>query len=248
MADSSPTLTYGVDRKPLDSAKLIDGNPGTVVLLPLPEKGKPQYLNIDFPAPFTAQAITVAFDTWNSEIAGVLEVSDDGQNFRKVRPLTMRWPVSSANFDKVSAKHYRIALRPQEDWFFQQFAKGVPLGEVELHMDRRIEDIPGKAAYIRQDAFSGEPANSAEETLHRDQVVDLSAMMDQDGRCTWDVPQGKWTVIRFGHASTGKMNHPAPVGSLGLECDKLSKKALEAHFDGLMGKLLAISRPWAEKP
>src|SRR5208282_1815927 len=97
MADSSPTLTYGADRKTLDSAKLMDGNPGTVVLLPLPEKGKPLYLNIDFPAPFTAQAITVAFDTWNSEIDGTLEVSDDGQNYRTVRPLTMRWPVSSAN-------------------------------------------------------------------------------------------------------------------------------------------------------
>ena len=239
MADFSPTITYGADRKPLDAAKLMDGNPGTVVLLPLTEKGKPQYLNIDFPEPFTAQAITVAFDTWNSEIDGTLEVSDDGQNFRTVRPLTMRWPVSSANFDKVSARHYRIALRAQEDWFFQAFKNGIPLGEVELHTDRRIEDIPGKAAYIRQDVFSGEPANAAEETLRRDQVVDLSAKMDKGGRFTWDVPEGKWMVIRFGHTSTGKMNHPAPVGSLGLECDKLSKKALDAHFDGLLGKLLA---------
>ena len=34
------------------------------------------------------------------------------------------------------------------------------------------------------------------------------------------------------------MNHPAPKESLGLECDKLSKKAIEVQFDGLMGKLL----------
>ena len=34
------------------------------------------------------------------------------------------------------------------------------------------------------------------------------------------------------------MNHPAPQESLGLECDKLSKKAVEAHFAGLIGKLL----------
>jgi len=244
MADSSPTLTYGADHKALDSAKLIDGNPGTVILLPLPEKGKPLYLNIDFPAPFTAQAITVAFDTWNSEIAGVLEASDDGQTYRTVRPLTMRWPVSSVNFDKVSARHFRIVMRPESDWFFQQFKDGIPLGEVELHAEPRIEDIPGKAAYIRQsqyaggqDAYSGEPASP--QTLRWDQVVDLSAKMDQDRRLTWDVPEGKWTVIRFGHTSTGKMNHPAPKESLGLECDKLSKKAVEAQFEGLMGKLLA---------
>ena len=87
---------------------------------------------------------------WNSEIAGALEVSDDGQNFRTIRPLTLRWPVSSVNFQKVTARYYRILLKPdlEDDWFFEQFAKGIPLGEVELHADLRIEDIPGKAAYI----------------------------------------------------------------------------------------------------
>jgi hypothetical protein len=238
MAESSPKLTYGTDRKGFDFAKLIDGNPGTVALLPPPERGQPQYLNIEFPEPFTAQALTVAMDTWNSRIEGALEVSDDGQHFRTIRPLIVRWPVSSVNFPKVTARYYRLLLRPRGDWFFQQFADGIPLGEVELHADSRIEDVPGKAAYIRQDAFSGEPAFSPETTIHRDQVVDLSSRMDGQGQLTWDVPDGKWVVVRFGHTSTGKMNHPAPKESLGLECDKLSKKAIEVHFAGLMGKLL----------
>src|SRR5271157_6094359 len=46
MADRSPKLTYGVDRKSFDAAKLTDGNPGTVALLPMPQAGQPQYLNI----------------------------------------------------------------------------------------------------------------------------------------------------------------------------------------------------------
>jgi hypothetical protein len=238
MADRSPKLTYGADRKSFDSAKLTDGNPGTVVLLPLPQAGQPQYLNIEFAEPFTAQALTVALDTWNSEIAGALEVSDDGQNFRTVRPLTLRWPVSSVNFQKVTARYYRILLKPRRDWFFGQFAKGIPLGEVELHTDLRIEDIPGKAAYIRHDALSGEASLSPEMAVHRDQVMELTGKMDQNGQLTWEVPAGKWTVLRLGHTSTGKMNHPAPKESLGLDCDKLSKKAIEVQFAGLMGKLL----------
>jgi len=239
MAESSPKLTYSADRKNFDSAKLMDGDPGTVALLPLPAMGQPHYLNIDFPEPFTAQALTVALDTWNSQIEGALEVSDDGQNFRMVRPLTLRWPVSSVNFPKVTARYYRIVLKPpQEDSFFQTFAKGIPLGEVELHAALRIEDIPGKAAYIRQDVFSGEPALPQEMAVREEQVVDLSSKMKEDGQFTWDVPEGKWTVLRIGHTSTGKMNHPAPKESLGLECDKLSKKAIEMHFAGLMGKVL----------
>jgi hypothetical protein len=70
MADCSPKLTYGADRKSFDAAKLTDGNPATVVLLPLNQAGRPQYLNIEFAEPFTAQAVTVALDTWNSEVDG----------------------------------------------------------------------------------------------------------------------------------------------------------------------------------
>jgi hypothetical protein len=245
MADSSPRLSYGVERKSFDASNLLDGNPGTLALLPLSEREKPQCLNIEFAEPFTAQALTVALDTWDSVIEGTLEASDDGQDFRTLRPITLRWPVSSVNFDKVTARYFRIVLKPGGDGFFQQYAKGIPLGEVELHSAARIEDVPGKASYLRQDeyrggqdAYAGEPSFTAEMTVRREQVVDLTGKMDSKGQLTWDVPEGKWTVLRFGHTSTGKMNHPAPKESLGLECDKLSKKATEVQFAGLMGELL----------
>src|SRR5271166_4596180 len=60
MAECSPKFTSGPDRKSSDSGKLNDGDPGTVALLPLPEAGQPISLNIEFPEPFTAQALTVA--------------------------------------------------------------------------------------------------------------------------------------------------------------------------------------------
>ncbi len=63
--------------------------------------------------------------------------------------------------------------------------------------------------------------------------------MDKEGRLAWDVPAGKWTVLRFGHTSTGVKNAPAPASGRGLECDKLSKEGIEANFAGMMGKLIA---------
>ena len=55
--------------------------------------------------------------------------------------------------------------------------------------------------------------------------------------------QGKWTLLRMGHTTTGKDNHPAPLEGRGLECDKLSKEAAEIHFNNLMGKLIADNKP-----
>ncbi|MGQ9699446.1 MAG: glycosyl hydrolase, partial [Armatimonadota bacterium] len=46
-------------------------------------------------------------------------------------------------------------------------------------------------------------------------------------------------VLRLGHTPTGAVNAPSPESGRGLECDKLSKEAVEAHFAGMMAKLIA---------
>ena len=51
-----------------------------------PPKGEPQYLNIEFPQPFTAQGLTVSLDVWNAHLDTVLEVSDDGEHYRHRPP------------------------------------------------------------------------------------------------------------------------------------------------------------------
>ena len=241
MADCSPKLTYGLDHKSFDFAPLIDGDFATVGILPPVEEGQAQVLNIEFPKPFEAQALTLALEPWNAEVSGVIEISDDGKNYRPVRPYTIHWPVSSVNFPKVVAAHYRVSIKgPPEDldWLFRTFTKGFPIAEMELHASPRIEDIPGKASYIRQEVFSSEPSISSEMAIPRDHILDISQHMDSSGRLDWEAPAGRWTVLRVGHTSTGKLNHPAPEESIGLECDKLSKKAIEVHFDSFAGKLI----------
>jgi hypothetical protein len=117
--------------------------------------------------------------------------------------------------------------------------------------DARIGSFREKAADIPMDASPEVPAAwpsvSPEQTIPRSRLVNLTARLDKGGRIAWDVPEGKWTILRLGHTTTGKDNHPAPESGRGLECDKLSKEAVRAHFDGLMGKLIADVGPLAGK-
>ena len=83
---------------------------------------------------------------------------------------------------------------------------------------------------------------SAEAVIPRGQVIDLTAKMDHEGKLNWTPPAGKWLVMRFGHTSTGKENHPAPKTGMGFECDKLSKAAATLHFENLMGKIIQQNR------
>jgi hypothetical protein len=79
-------------------------------------------------------------------------------------------------------------------------------------------------------------------TVPREKIVELTSRCNPSGQLTWDVPAGDWILLRLGHTTTGKDNHPAPLAGRGLECDKLSKAAAEAAFAGLMKKVIADSK------
>lgn len=109
----------------------------------------------------------------------------------------------------------------------------------------RIPHINGKAAYTIGSAGPADDQLTPEMIIPSDRIVDVSGRTDASGRMTWDVPAGKWTIMRIGHTSTGAVNAPAPETGRGLECDKLSKEGIEANFQGMMAKLIADNAPLA---
>ena len=113
-----------------------------------------------------------------------------------------------------------------------------------------VSDIDEKALYVRApyssqpgvkpflpapSEFPGLPAGAA---IDPARIVDLSGKLTPDGRLAWDVPAGRWTILRFGRTTTGANTRPAPVPGLGLECDKLDAAAFDAHYDAFVGALL----------
>lgn len=112
----------------------------------------------------------------------------------------------------------------------------------------RIPDIRGKAGFDSNvgplPAQFPQPPGPA---IPRSGVLNISDRMQPDGRLNWDAPEGEWTILRIGHAPTGKNNHPAPPEGRGLECDKLSREALDAHWNGMMAKIIADLGPLAGK-
>lgn len=106
----------------------------------------------------------------------------------------------------------------------------------------------GRTGVIRQDGlvpdFSPGPAGLA---VAKNNLIDLTGKLDAKGKLTWDVPAGNWTILRMGHVPTGKDNHPAPPEGDGLEVDKLSREAMDTHWDGMMAKVLSDIGPLAGK-
>lgn len=112
-------------------------------------------------------------------------------------------------------------------------AHGYTISKLAAKSVATTQEIPPQSEY---------PTLEPEAVVPRNRVVTLGEPFYKEGRLTWEVPPGAWTLLRLGHTTTGKDNHPAPLSGRGLECDKLSKEAAEAAYAGLMSKLVQDSR------
>ena len=100
--------------------------------------------------------------------------------------------------------------------------------------------------YYEDIALLAYPA-TAGKTVPTAAVVDLTTKISVTGKLVWSVPPGIWTLQRIGHTTTGSSTRPPVAGGNGLECDKLSRAAMDEHFAGMMGKLIATAGPLAGK-
>ncbi len=113
----------------------------------------------------------------------------------------------------------------------------------------RIPGIEAKAAFQRRGAKKSSQAEpTPQSNIAPAAIINLTAQMDAAGRLVWDVPAGKWTILRLGHTSTGAENAPAPKSGRGLECDKLSPAGIEANFAGMMAKLAGDTGIASQRP
>ena len=67
-------------------------------------------------------------------------------------------------------------------------------------------------------------------------VIDLTGKMDKNGHLDWQVPAGKWKIIRTGHRMTGsRLSIAQPEGD-GLSVDWFNRRGVELQFEHL-GKM-----------
>ncbi len=119
----------------------------------------------------------------------------------------------------------------------------------------RLADADAKAIYYR-DPFSSKvgvapflpapaefPDLPAGQCLDASRLINLTSHLAPDGRLTWTVPPGNWTILRLGRTTTGQTTRPAPRPGLGLESDKFAAAALDAHFAAFTQKILDQAGP-----
>jgi hypothetical protein len=68
--------------------------------------------------------------------------------------------------------------------------------------------------------------------VRKNRIVNLTSRMSAGGALEWDAPAGDWTILRIGYTPTGAENRPAVPAGRGLECDKMSRLAVDHYWQG----------------
>ena len=115
---------------------------------------------------------------------------------------------------------------------------------VRLWSAARKNSWRGEAGWtlIAKEPFQQHTAQNPLAFVKTKDIIDLSDKMRPDGTLDWtapagDIPEGKWTVLRFGHVNFGKRNAPATPEATGWECSKFDPKGAEVQFANYVGML-----------
>ena len=103
---------------------------------------------------------------------------------------------------------------------------------------------PGVLPYIKTAASYNESTGSATDPSS---VIHITGRLHKDGTLEWEVPPGRWTIMRFVRRNNGAVTRPAPEPGLGFEADKFDTVAFDAHYDTYVGKLIRKVQPLKDK-
>ena len=261
---SPPRLTSTPAVPTLDH--LFDQSGREPVEISPPSANQPVLIQMDYGQPFTARSLSYSVrpvskapvivteqpGNWSDNPSepgkppippiGELESSHDGVQWQRVCNVPGRgyrqdgWILQTTAFPAATARFFRLKLH---GWDGAEKGKSLPLGNIRLNSEALIDQWEEKSANVED--FSNPdrtPPYQGDEVIDPDKIVDLTGQADANGRLTWDVPPGRWTILRFGHTPTGAgTKHGRPEG-MGLECDKLSAEATTVQYKNYVGRIL----------
>ncbi|HEV7331539.1 MAG TPA: glycosyl hydrolase [Flavisolibacter sp.] len=231
----------------VDKAAVTGERSGGVTIQPA-MNSEPAWLLFEFKEPHPVHFLTFQIAATDDAIreegrtSVALQSSDDGIAFTTVATISTGLAAELAAGNKfitydiqpVKAKYFRfLSLRARR------------FSQVRFSGYTRLHNFLEKTGSRFQ--FSGEATSpiysSAEQkapehsVIANDSILDLTGKVDENGILHWNLPQGSWTVLRFGYTVTGAVNKAAPENGTGLECDKFNPAAIDFHFDRMMEHL-----------
>ncbi|WP_321346141.1 glycosyl hydrolase [uncultured Draconibacterium sp.] len=259
LADLNPKITSSGGNFTLK--QLTDGDFSYATLLPRDNRKGYAWIQYEFEKAQTIKAISVASDEIKGQWEALpptnnksLEISRDGKSFERICYIpTGGVEQQTITIPETTAKYFRITFNNPVPTNYSELmggsnvpAAGSMVAEIVLHPVTKINHAEEKAGFAAVYDLERYPTPETNTPISGNDIIDLTDKFE-DGKLNWQIPSGKWKILRFGYSLTGKKNHPASPEATGLEVDKLDARAVRDYFNnyldqykdatgGLMGK------------
>jgi hypothetical protein len=246
MQNNIPELTS--NKGAINAEALLDDDLNSNITLSSSGKPGVAWIQFTYAQPFKAKAFTIA--SRRGIPFGKLMVSTDGINYKVLATLPGKSgyrgsTVRTFSFPEIAAKFYRVeltgaAFRPADVISEITTApdSAYQLSELKLFSGAKVNRWEDKAGFNFMFEYESVATPESGDAIPKSEIIDLTEKMNTDGTLNWNVPEGKWTIMRFGYSLTGAKNRPAVPAGLGYEVDKLSKKHTQSYLQGYTAPLL----------
>lgn len=176
------------------------------------------WIQYAFDKPFTCRSIVIRTNGNNYQAQrSIIEVSDDGINFRSVgrlQPPRHGWQDADEDvthsITPTTAKYFRFIYNKagsepgSEDLDAAKWKQSLKIRGIELLGAARINQYEGKNGSVwRVSKWTTEEQVGDEACVPLNKVINITQYLSVDGRLNWNAPAGNWTILRMGHTSTG---------------------------------------------
>ena len=244
-----PRLVRASGDFPGDFAGFCAGT--NALTLPLGSPNARCELTLEFDRPSSPATAVFSLDETQFYAKGDIAASADGKTWTPCGD----WRYELFNAQRTP-KTLRLAASPTDARFFRVRFQAIPTPPWVGVRDKkltsfaftalpRVENVDAKNSASTTFAYQA-PADPAAPGLPLAAFVDLTPHLRADGaldlagtplaRAPAAPGADLWRVLRIGYTATGKGCAPATLP--GLECDKLSKKGLDAHWPHMPQRLL----------
>ena len=116
-----------------------------------------------------------------------------------------------------------------------RLSQKLPFPEVDKKTPLGPDGLP---VYYKDIAVIAVPQGEGRVIEDYSKIIILTSQLDKEGKLTWDVPEGKWKIIRLICANSGqKLVLPSP-NSGGYNIDHFNPDATEMHFNYIIDRFL----------
>jgi hypothetical protein len=214
--------------------------------------------------PFTARSLVVSLKKIHSSFDIEAQASDGDGHFNKIKGFSIEYNDAipqiipqAGSYDatirnitlsipETASRCFRFIIEPRG-----ADSKGTDApGIVDIHVSAasRINRYEQKQfSFLYERAFANwrdylwdsqpEPVTPDTIIASPGKIIDLARNM-KDGTLSWDVPPGKWIILRVGLFPANMHRPPAVPDGTGLEIDRLNKYTVQFHDRAFVQEIL----------